>query len=50
MQNVGEMELCEMIIGEKILKALKEDIIQGDIEIKKVSFFCRSRERGFFSS
>ena len=34
-QNVGEMELCEMIIGENILKALTEDIIQSDIEIKE---------------
>ena len=31
-QNVGEMELCEMIIGENILKAQTDDIIQSDIE------------------
>ena len=41
MQNVGEMELCEMIIGESISKALTEDIIQSVIEIKKGVFLLQ---------
>ena len=38
------MELYEMIIGEKILKALKEDIIQSDLEIKKGVIFTAGVE------
>ena len=38
------MELYEMIIGENISKALTEDIIQGDIEIKKRVIFTAGVE------
>ena len=44
MQHVGEMELCEMIIGEIISKALTEDIIQSVIEIKKRFLFTAGVE------